>query len=67
MAVDYCHSCDKYIDLDYTDGYETGAGGCFVCQDCEPWLYYLGCYYKHGVLYGPKGNRIYNPEEYEGE
>jgi hypothetical protein len=42
MAVDYCHTCDEYVDLDYEDGYGL-VNGEFMCSSCitehlPPWL-----------------------------
>jgi len=33
MAVDYCSSCDSYVDLDWEDGYGQ-VNGEFMCNSC---------------------------------
>jgi hypothetical protein len=33
MAVDYCHTCDSYVDIDYEDGFGL-VNGEFMCGGC---------------------------------
>jgi hypothetical protein len=33
MAVDYCNTCDSYVDLDWQDGYGL-VNGEFMCSSC---------------------------------
>ena len=34
MAVEYCAWCDRYVDLDYEDGYRVDDEGGYVCDSC---------------------------------
>ena len=33
MAMQYCTTCDDYIDLDYEDGFNM-VNGTYMCQAC---------------------------------
>lgn len=34
MAMEYCAWCDRYVDLDYEDGYRVDDEGGYVCDAC---------------------------------
>lgn len=34
MAMEYCNTCDRYIDLDYEDGYYISPRLGYMCQSC---------------------------------